>query len=102
MFGDLLGNLQQQQEEMRKKLAQVNIEAEVEDGAVVVNANGNKEILDIKIDPEKLDWNDQEQVLDLIIAAVNRAIEAAADKEKEEAQQLMQNMLPPGLGNLFG
>ena len=102
MFGDLLGNLQQQQEEMRKKLAQVNIEAEVADGAVVVKANGNKEILDVKIDPEKLDWNDQEQVLDLIIAAVNRAIETASDKEKEEAQQMMQNMLPPGLGNLFG
>lgn len=102
MFGDLLGNLQQQQEELRKKLAQVNIEAEVEDGAVVVKANGNKEILDISIHPEKLDWNDREQVLDLIIAAVNRAIEAATEKEKEEAQQLMQNLLPPGLGNLFG
>lgn len=102
MFGNLLGNLQQQQEELRKKLSLIEVEAELSDGAVVVKANGNKEILDIKIDPQKLDWNDQDQVLDLIIAAVNRAIELAANQEKEMVQDMMKNLLPPGLGNLFG
>lgn len=87
---------------MRKKLSLIEVEAELSDGAVVVKANGNKEILDIKIDPQKLDWNDQDQVLDLIIAAVNRAIELAANQEKEMVQDMMKNLLPPGLGNLFG
>ncbi len=105
MFGDLLGNMKEQQKEMRKKLAQITVQEEAGNGAVKVTANANREIQDIRIDREKLDWEDVEMVQDLIIAAVNKALETAAEKEAAETQKMMKDMLPPGmgnLGNLFG
>jgi hypothetical protein len=102
MFGDLLGNVQQKQEEIRKKLSTILVEAEVGDGAVRVTANATRQILDISIDKTKLDYGDLEQVQDLLLAAVNRALELASEKEKAETQRLLQELLPPGLGNLPG
>lgn len=97
-----MGNMKEQQKEMRRKLAEFKVEAEAGDGAVKVVANANRELLDIQFDKQKLDWEDAEMVQDLIIAAVNNALEKAAEKEAEEAQNIMKNMLPPGLGDLGG
>jgi len=102
MFGDLLGNVQQQQEEMRKKLATISVTADAGDGAVKVTASANREILDISIDRSKLDWEDVEQVQDLVLAAVNNALEKAVVKEQAETQKLISQMMPPGMGGLFG
>ncbi len=102
MFGDLFGNVQQQQEEMKKKLATISVVGEAGDGAVKVTANANREILDINIDKSKLDWDDVEQVQDLVLAAVNNALEMAATKEQAEAQKMISQMMPPGMGGLFG
>lgn len=105
MFGDLLGNMKEQQKEMRRKLAEFRVEAEAGNGAVRVTANANRELIDIQFDRDKLDWEDAEMVQDLIVTAVNKALEKAAEKEAEEAQNIMKNMLPPGLaglGGLFG
>jgi DNA-binding YbaB/EbfC family protein len=100
MFGDMFGNIEAQQKEMREKLGVIRVEAEAGDGAVKVTATANREIVNIAINKDALDWDDVEQVEDLVMVAVNRAIELAAKKEAEEAQKLMQNMLPPGMGDL--
>ena len=100
-----MGNMKEQQKEMRKKLAEFRVQGDSGNGAVKVTANANRELIDIQFDKDKLDWEDTEMVQDLIIAAVNQALEKAAEKEAEEAQNIMKNMLPPGmgdLGNLFG
>ena len=41
------------------------------------NANGSKELLEIKIDPEAVKGGDTEMLQDLIIAAVNEAARKA-------------------------
>ncbi len=97
-----MGNAQKQQEEMKHKLAVLTVNAEAGDGAVKVTANANREILDISFDTTKMDWNDLEQVQDLVLTAVNRALELAQEKEQAEAQELLKNMLPPGFGGLAG
>jgi hypothetical protein len=102
MFGDLFGNVQQQQEEMRRKLAELTVTAEAGNGAVTVKANANREVLDIRFDRSKLDWNDPEQVQDLLLAAVNDALGKAMQLEQAEAQKLISQMIPSGLGGLFG
>jgi nucleoid-associated protein EbfC len=102
MFGDLFGNVEQQQAEMRKKLAEISVTADAGNGAVKVTANANREILDISIDKSKLDWDDVEQVQDLVLAAVNNALQKATEKEQAEAQQLISQMIPPGMSGLFG
>lgn len=105
MFGNLLGNLEEKQNAMKEKLAAIVVEAESGDGAVKVKANGNKELINLSINKEALDWEDVEQVEDLIMIAVNRVMEEAIKKEQEMTQNLMKEMMPPGmgnLGNLFG
>ena len=75
MFDDLLGNLQKQQEALQQKLAEIFVEAEAGDGAVMVKAGADLHIENIKLDPSKLDFSDREQVEDLLVVALNRALE---------------------------
>jgi len=100
MFGDLMGNMEKRQKELKVKLAGITVEAEAGDGAVKVTANANREIVNISINKGALDWEDQEQVEDLLMVAVNRALEKAAEKEAAESQNLLKDMLPPGFGGL--
>ncbi|MCC6683941.1 MAG: YbaB/EbfC family nucleoid-associated protein, partial [Bacteroidia bacterium] len=49
--------------------------------------------------------NDREQIEDLIVVAVNRAMEQADNVSQAEMQAIAKDMLPGGLGglgNLFG
>ncbi len=87
---------------MRRKLAEITVEAEVGDGAIVIKANANREILDISINKEKLDWDDTEQLQDLLLTAINRVLEKATIKEQAEANKMIQDLLPPGMGGMFG
>ena len=96
MFDDLLGNLQKQQEQMQQKLATIMVEAESGDGAVTVQASAEMRIDNIKMDPSKLDLNDREQVEDLIVVAVNRALDEARKAAAAETGKIFEGMMPPG------
>ncbi len=96
MLEDLFGNLQKQQEEMQQKLATIFVEAESGDGAVTVKAGADMHLENIKIDPTKLDVTDTEQLEDLVLEAVNRALEMAHEKAGVESGKLLQQMMPGG------
>ncbi len=100
MFGDMLGNLQENQEKMKETLSSIQVEAEAGDGAVKVQANAAREILNISIDKEKVSLEDTEELEDLLVVAINRVIELASVKEAEESQKMVSNMLPPGMEGL--
>ena len=87
---------------MKRKLVEITVEAESGDGAITVKANANREILDIAIDKSKLDWEDTEQLQDLLVTAINRVLEKAQIKEQAEAQKMISGLMPPGLGGMFG
>ena len=100
MFGNMFGDMQEKQEALRAKLAEIHLEAEAGDGAVKVTANATREIVNITLDKSALDLEDLEQIEDLLLVAINRALEKAAVKEAAESKKLIQDMLPPGLGDL--
>lgn len=102
MFGDLFGQMEEQQQALREKLREIIIEEEAGDGAVKVTVNAARELTDIQVDPAIVDAEDVEQLQDLLLVAVNKALEAAAVKEAAESQKLISNMLPPGMSGLFG
>lgn len=102
MFENLFGNLEEQQEALREKLESILLESSVSDGAVIVKGNAKREILDILIDQTKIDMTDMEQLQDLLVMAVNDLILMASEAENEESQKLINKMMPPGLGGLFG
>lgn len=97
-----MGNMEEQQAAMQEKLAAIIVEAEAGDGAIKVQASADKQITNISIDETKLDLSDKEELEDLLMVAINRALELAEEKASVESQSMLKDMLPPGLGNLFG
>ncbi len=96
MFGDM----QEKQEALRKTLGEMRLEAEAGDGLVKVTVNGNREVVNISIKSDAMTPDDPEQLEDLLLVAVNRAMAIAAETEAVESQKLIQDMLPPGMGGL--
>jgi len=103
MFGleNMFGDMEAQQKAMREKLAEFIVESEAGDGAVKISANANREITNINIDPTFLKNAEAEELEDLLLVAINRALNSALEKEADETQQLLKDMMPPGLDGFF-
>lgn len=98
----IMGQLKQAQGKI--KAAQdnlVNVTAEGESGAGLVRAivNGKKQLVDLKIDESLNGPDDAEMRKDLIVAAVNKALEAVEEKIREVMKESTDGLLPniPGL-----
>jgi len=105
MFGDLLGNMEGKQAALKEKLAAIQLSASAGDGAVKVTVTGNQQVVDVAIDKEKIDLSDTEQLEDLLMVALNQALAMAVDTQTQETNNLVKDMIPPGLsglGDLFG
>ena len=61
----MLGQARQKYDELRQKLAQTTVEATAGAGMVTVKMNGEKQVLEVKLDPEVVK-NDPEMLPDLI------------------------------------
>ena len=104
--GDIMGKIQEMQAKIRDaqaKMDNVTVESEAGGGMVRVRANANRKVLKIEIDPTIVDKEDTEFMSDLIAAAVNKALEKAEARGKEEMQKATDCIMPniPGL-NLGG
>ena len=98
-FGDMMKQaqkLQKQMLEIQEEIGAKTVEGSSGGEMVKVIMNGRQEILDVKIDPEVVDPEDIELLEDLIVAAVNNAMEKAKSMMEEE----MSKLLPGNLGNL--
>ena len=98
-FGDIMKQaqkLQKQMLEIQKEIGKKTVEGSSGGGMVKVTANGRQEILEVKIDPEVVDPEDIELLEDLVLAAVNNAMEKAKGMMEEE----MGKLLPGNLGNI--
>ncbi|MEX2363736.1 MAG: YbaB/EbfC family nucleoid-associated protein, partial [Balneolaceae bacterium] len=77
-MADMFGKIQEMQSRMQEaqhKLKDIEVEAEAGGGMVKVKANGQRQVVSIKIDPDAIDPNDAEMLEDLIVAGVNKALE---------------------------
>jgi DNA-binding YbaB/EbfC family protein len=95
----MLRQVQQMQDRMSKVQAELEtetVEASAGGGAVRVVASGTQKLMSVTIDPDAA--ADTEMLQDLVVAAVNDAME----KSKQLAASKMQSVasglgLPPGL-----
>jgi hypothetical protein len=71
--------LQAQLEALKAEVGQRKVEASAGGGMVVVEANGNQEILAIRIDREAITPDDPQMLEDLVLAAVNEALRRARE-----------------------
>ncbi len=87
--------LQARMKEVQEKLDATVVEGQAGGGMVRVKANGKMEILSVSIEPEVLQ-EDREMVEDLVLAAVNNAIEKAREAAKEEMASMTGGLMPGG------
>ncbi|TKJ42361.1 hypothetical protein CEE37_01390 [candidate division LCP-89 bacterium B3_LCP] len=102
-MGGLLKQAQKLQEDMAKAQAEletIEVEGSAGGGVVTVRASGKQEILEIKIDRDVIDPEDSEMLEDLIVAAVNQALQnakAAGEEKMSSVTSGLMGGLPPGL-----
>ncbi|MFA3783224.1 YbaB/EbfC family nucleoid-associated protein [Melioribacteraceae bacterium 4301-Me] len=95
----MLKQIQKMQEDMQKvqnELENKTVTEESGGGMVKATVNGKKELISIKIDDEVLSSNDKEMLEDLIVAAVNKALNSAGKMAEEEIANITKGIIPPG------
>ena len=88
--------LQTQMQEIQEELAQREVEASSGGGMVTAKANGKKELVSLKIDPQ-VAGEDPEMLEDLVVAAVNEAMRRVDEIVKEEMGKVTGGLPFPGL-----
>ena len=87
--------------EMQERLAQVQVEGASGGGLVTVTANGQQKILNVSVDPSLIADGDKEMLEDLLVAAVNQALEKAKAVAAEEMSKLTGAMNVPGMSDMM-
>ncbi|NDI34799.1 YbaB/EbfC family nucleoid-associated protein [Chengkuizengella sediminis] len=80
------------QEELKEKA----VEGTAGGGVVTVTVTGDKKVTDVVIKPEVIDPDDIEMLQDLIVAAMNDALNKADELANEDLGKFAGG-LPPGL-----
>src|SRR3972149_7523456 len=81
-----LSQVKQMQEQFQQKLQQITVETSAGGGMVSVKMKGQKQRLEVRLDPEVVSGGDREMLQDLILAAVN---EASRRVDAEIQQQML-------------
>lgn len=89
---------QQQAQEVEAALASRTVEASSGGGAVKVVATCKGQVKSIKIDPEAVDSEDVESLEDMVLLAVNNAIDEGQKIQQEEMSKVTAGFNLPGMG----
>jgi len=89
----ILTQFRQMQENLQKQVENVHVEASAGGGMVTVRMNGQKQLTEIRIDPEIFAGKDQELLQDLVRAAVNEA-GRRVDEELTTQMKSLTNAVP--------
>jgi DNA-binding protein YbaB len=91
---DKLNAMKQQMEDLKSQMDNLVITESVQDGCIRVSANGNGKITSVSIKPEWLANTEAEEVEELLLVAINRAIDAASEAHASEMKKLAGGMMP--------
>jgi DNA-binding YbaB/EbfC family protein len=98
---DKIMEAQQKAGEVKKRLDAISVTGTAEGGKITVNANANKVIQSINIDESFFVDADKEELEELLLIAINKAMEQAENISQSEMAAMTQQMFG-GLGGLFG
>lgn len=103
MGGMNMNNLMKQAQKMQKQMAEAQealaektLETTSGGGAIKIVIAGNKEIKEIKINPEVVDPDDVEMLEDLVLSAVNEAV-----RQADEMYNTEMGKITGGMGGMF-
>jgi DNA-binding YbaB/EbfC family protein len=89
-----LKKLQEQMEQAQSQLADLSVTASVGGGSVKVTMTGDQKCKSVEISPDVLKDADPEMLQDLILSAVNQAL--------EQSEKLKEEKMSPFLGGIPG
>ena len=101
--GDLMGQMQQMQQEMaeaQEALADEIVTVTAGGGAISIDITGHQRVQTITIDEELIDREEKEMLQDLLVAAVNQAIEQSQALAAERMEGITGDM--GGLNDMLG
>jgi nucleoid-associated protein EbfC len=93
----ILKQVQQFQEQLQKQLDGLVVEGSAGGGMVVVKMNGQKQLHEVRIDPEVFATKDLEMLQELILAAVNDATRKVDEQLAHQVGSLAGGLNIPGL-----
>lgn len=99
MFGDIIG----MQEKMQAELAEVMLSESAVGGKLEITVSGDRAVQNVSIDDALLHPDSREELEDLLVITLNRALASADALAAQKTKEMMSGMLPPGmdLGSLF-
>jgi DNA-binding YbaB/EbfC family protein len=95
-LSDMMKQLKEAGEKMQdvqKQLEKLIAEGEAGGGMVRAKVNGRQKLLELTIDPEIMD--DVDMVQDLVVAAVNKALESSSQLAQNEISKAAGGMINP-------
>ena len=94
----MLSRLRQVQEDLQRQVNSVTVETSAGGGMVTVRMNGQKQIVDVRIEPDVFASKDQEMLQDLVRAAVNEASRRVDEELANQIKNLSGGI--PGIAGL--
>ncbi len=94
----MFSRLKQVQDDWQRQVNAVAVEASAGGGMVTVKMNGQKQVLEVKIEQEVFASKDHEMLQDLVRAAVNEASRRVDDELANQMKSLAGGI--PGLAGL--
>lgn len=89
--------MQKEMARVQEELGELTVEASVGGGVVKVVANCQQELQEVHIDPAAVDPDDPTLLEDLVLAAVNEALNSAREKATEEMEKVTGGLKIPGV-----
>ena len=89
--------LQDDMEAVSDELETKEYEAAGGGGAVKVTVTGKMELTKVEIQPEVVDPDDVEMLVDLVMAAANEALRAAAKEKEDRMESISGGLNIPGM-----
>jgi DNA-binding YbaB/EbfC family protein len=91
--------MQQEMERIQAELAETEVEGSAGGGVVRAVVTGKQSLVSIHIDPSAVDSDDVEMLQDLVVVAINEALDSSR-RLAEQKMGAMQSL--GGLGGLHG
>lgn len=101
-FASLMKNAQEIQgrmKEMQEALKRLKVEGTAGGGMVTVEMNGQQQVLDCRIEPALFESDDREMLEDLVVAAVNQALDKVKQATATEMGRLAGGLDMPALND---
>ena len=98
---DKLFEAQKKAGEVKKRLDAISVSGMAEGGKITVTANANKVVQTVAIDEAFFKEADREELEELLVVAINKAMEQADNVSQSEMAAMTKDMFG-NMGNLFG